>query len=143
MSDDFHESYQDFLARANREEESEMEKNFVDEANKALDNYEGMYRQGDLLFRRIPYVQDFPLGSMVERPNGNILEGEATGHIHRVKDNATAKVFETAAGLLFLSALAKTEIVHEDHATITLPAGNYEIIRQREYLPEAVRQVMD
>jgi hypothetical protein len=130
-----------------QKEKSEMEKGWIG-MTKEMQIKEpeevGMYRQGDLLFRRLPYVQDLPLGSMVERENGHILEGEATGHIHRVKDNATAKVFETAYGALFLAALAKTEIIHEDHATITLPAGNYEVIRQREYVPNEIpRQVMD
>jgi len=99
------------------------------------------WRQGDLLFRRI---EDLPLENLTERENGHILEGEATGHIHRLKDTVVAKVLETFAGLrMFIRAEKPAEIIHEDHDTITLPPGNYEVIRQREYTPEAIRQIAD
>lgn len=35
------------------------------------------------------------------------------------------------------------QIVHEEHATVTLPPGEYEVIRQREYAPEAPQWVAD
>ncbi|MGH9523996.1 MAG: hypothetical protein ACRD3E_15850 [Terriglobales bacterium] len=34
-------------------------------------------------------------------------------------------------------------IVHEEHAPIVLPPGDYEIVRQREYSPEEIRNVAD
>ena len=35
------------------------------------------------------------------------------------------------------------ELKHEEHATITLPPGNYRIRRQREWTAENVRIVAD
>jgi hypothetical protein len=32
---------------------------------------------------------------------------------------------------------------HQEHATIAVPAGNYRVIRQREYSPERIRRVED
>jgi hypothetical protein len=34
-------------------------------------------------------------------------------------------------------------VVHEEHAVVTLPAGWYRVVRQREYVPGAVRLVAD
>ena len=35
------------------------------------------------------------------------------------------------------------QVVHDEHATIALPPGKYRITRQREYSPEAIRNVAD
>lgn len=100
-----------------------------------------IYRQGDVLFKERACR---PAGKPVVRKNGEILEGEATGHIHRVSPNclATAEVYEID-GQLFLSSEEGISIVHEEHHTLQLPPGNYEIVRQREYSPEEIRNVAD
>lgn len=101
-----------------------------------------IYRQGDVLFVKIPKAGK----STKIRKNGHILEGESTGHIHRVADADLDKCELFDCGeQLFLNVLADggISIVHEDHATLELPAGNYEVIRQREYSPEAIHNVMD
>lgn len=101
-----------------------------------------MARQGDVLFVK---VKSIPKGGKV-RKSGHILEGEATGHIHRVAEAqlAEAEVLDCGAGL-FMSVTAEggVSIVHEDHNTIVIPPGNYEIVRQREYSPEEIRNVVD
>jgi hypothetical protein len=101
-----------------------------------------IYRQGDVLFkevRAIPRAQQ-----PRKRATGHILEGEATGHIHRVADLDAAEVLEVGEGL-FLNVTAEggVSIVHEEHDTLTLPSGNYEVVRQREYSPEEIRNVED
>jgi hypothetical protein len=100
------------------------------------------YRQGDLLFKQVKAI---PAGGKV-RASGHILEGEATGHIHRVVETqlAEAEVLDCGAGL-FMSVTAEggVSIVHEDHATLVLPPGNYEVVRQREYSPTEIRNVCD
>jgi hypothetical protein len=100
-----------------------------------------MYRQGDVLFVERACR---PSGKPVARKNGEILEGEATGHVHRVapKCLATAEVYEIE-GKLFISSEEGISIVHEEHLTLELPAGDYEIVRQREYSPEEIRNVTD
>ena len=34
-------------------------------------------------------------------------------------------------------------IIHEEHSTIKLPPGNFEIVQQKEYSPEEIRNVAD
>jgi hypothetical protein len=101
-----------------------------------------MYRQGDVLFVERLCV---PTGVKRIRKNGEILEGEATGHIHRVAQEclASAEVFEVENGLFMTVSEDGISIVHPDHNTLVLPPGNYEIIRQREYFPEEIRNVAD
>ncbi len=38
-------------------------------------------------------------------------------------------------GLYLRVGKSGVRIVHEEHTPITLPAGDYEVIRQREYTP--------
>ncbi len=102
-----------------------------------------MYRQGDVLFKEVKAI---PEGRRTKRLTGHILEGEATGHIHRVLESqiAEADVLECGDGLyLSVTAEGGVSIVHEEHGALTLPAGNYEIVRQREYSPEEIRNVAD
>lgn len=100
-----------------------------------------LYRQGDVLFKQVKAI---PKGEQKKRPTGHILEGEATGHIHRVAELEAAEVLEVGDGLyLNVSAEGGVSIVHEEHDTLTLPAGNYEVVRQREYSPEEIRNVAD
>jgi len=100
-----------------------------------------MYRQGDVLFVERACR---PAGNAVVRKNGEILEGEATGHVHRVSESclATAEVYEIE-GKLFVSSEEGISIVHDEHSPLELPAGNYEVVRQREYSPEEIRNVAD
>ena len=100
-----------------------------------------LYRQGDVLIRRI---NSLPKKKAVQRENGHILEGEATGHIHRLEDTTKAQVFEVGeAGLYLRVGPEGVRIIHEEHDPITLPPGDFEIVRQREYSPEAIRNVAD
>jgi hypothetical protein len=98
------------------------------------------YRQGDVYFKE---VKSIPAGGKV-RKSGHILEGEVTGHIHRIAELEAAEVLDCGEQM-FLSVTAEggVSIVHEDHKTLDLPTGNYEVVRQREYSPEAIRNVCD
>ena len=91
------------------------------------------YRQGDLLFVR---VGGLPAGS--EKLNHRVLaEGETTGHMHQIVEE-TAHLYEAGdeeGARLFVEAIKQSLVVHEEHATITLPEGVYEVVRQREYDP--------
>ena len=69
-----------------------------------------------------------------------LAEGEVTGHSHRVKGDAELYEHE---GTLFLRANDECQVVHEEHNTITLPKGDYEINIQREYEPKGWRYVSD
>ena len=102
-----------------------------------------IYRQGDVLIRRI---KSLPTPKAQPRLTGILAYGEVTGHAHRVEDLAQAEVLEVLKGgkRLFLRVAAEgVRIVHEEHAPVTLPAGNYEVEIQREYSPAEIRNVTD
>ena len=99
----------------------------------------GIYRQGDVFM--IP-ANDGPSDTPEDREGDIILaHGEVTGHAHRIKDTQ-AKTF-SIGGKRYLVVDRPTDVTHEEHATITLPQGRYEIRIQREYTPESIRNVMD
>jgi len=95
-----------------------------------------MHRQGDVLFVK---VADLP-PELVERKSDVVVEGEATGHAHRL---TAGQIWQTREGQLFLSAAGGASIVHEEHGPIELEPGYWQVIRQREYSPEEIRWVMD
>jgi hypothetical protein len=95
-----------------------------------------MFRQGDVLITRIARLPE----GMNERQSKIILAGEGTRHAHRLLQG---RVLEDERGALFLEVLQHTHVVHEEHNPLTLEPGYYQIIRQREYTPEAIRNVED
>ncbi|HZQ21683.1 MAG TPA: hypothetical protein VFA89_02690 [Terriglobales bacterium] len=90
-----------------------------------------LYRQGDVLLRQIASIPR----QAQKRNNGVLVEGEVSGHAHRVEDATRAEVWEVGDGLYLRVGKNGVRIVHEEHVPITLPAGDYEVIRQREYTP--------
>jgi hypothetical protein len=98
-----------------------------------------MWRQGDVF---IAPVRTIPRGARL-RPGGVLVEGELTGHSHRVADLRTAEVLQDG-DQLFLRVLADAAtIVHQEHGPISLSRGTYRVWGQREYSPEAIRRVLD
>lgn len=97
-------------------------------------------RQGDVLLRR---VRRRDLGKMetVAAVRGRLIlaRGEATGHAHAVAAERAA-LYRGAGGKFFLHLDGASRLEHEEHAPITLPAGFYEVIRQREYSPRDVNR---
>jgi hypothetical protein len=99
-----------------------------------------MFRQGDVLIRS---VKKLPKGERRKRQSGEVLEGEATGHVHRIAELNQAEVLEIGEDLFLSVGENGVSLVHEEHKPIVLPPGDYEITRQREYSPEAIRNVAD
>jgi hypothetical protein len=105
-----------------------------------------MYRQGDVLL--VPTAHSLTRAAvLVPRDRGRFVlaYGEVTGHAHAIH-SALAELFEERDGRLFLRVLAGVEqvrLLHEEHDAIVLPPGLYEVIRQREYSPGAIRYVLD
>lgn len=95
------------------------------------------YRQGDVLLIEID-----KLPKNVKKLNHRTLAyGEVTGHSHRAVDG---ELYEDETKNLFLQVAFPTEIIHEEHRPIELPAGNYAVIRQREYTKkDMTRLVVD
>jgi hypothetical protein len=71
-----------------------------------------------------------------------LVEGEVTGHAHRLVGEGTL-LHSASTDVLYLECEVPAEITHEEHQTITLPAGLYRVTRQREYTPAAPRRVVD
>lgn len=102
-------------------------------------------RQGDVLLQPIPRPRRLGDAKAADRGRHILVHGEATGHHHSVA--AAHACYYTsplaAEGLGVLEVLHETELVHQEHDPITLPAGFYVVRRQREYSPEAIRNVAD
>jgi hypothetical protein len=95
-----------------------------------------IFRQGDILFKKIEKIE-WRWNDLLN--TDIILMGEATGHAHRAV-NAELWGRETPR---FIIANDHTKIIHDEHHTINLPAGMYQIIRQREYGHFEIRDVQD
>jgi hypothetical protein len=106
-----------------------------------------IYRQGDVWIYAIPSGR-VGAGIRAAQPptkKGLILAaGEVTGHHHRipVEEMERAFLYATAnPGVRLLQVRSKpVSLVHEEHETLLLPPGEYEVRIQREYEPKAPRR---
>ena len=89
-----------------------------------------MYRQGDVLLKQ---VTELPEGTRNINTT-TIALGEATGHHHTFR-NGQVQVLEANA-ILFAVVAEPSQLTHQEHDTITVPPGTYEVVRQREYTPQ-------
>ena len=107
-------------------------------------------RQGDILLVKVGEAQASGKSQRVI-----IGHGEVTGHMHVLQAAETLNGDELAWQLFAetgewrgdgspqVAISQETQLVHDEHDTLTIPAGIYEIRRQREYEPEAPRYVID
>lgn len=86
-----------------------------------------MFRQGDLLFRKVDRI---PNGFSISK-DPVILRGEATGHKHELVNGVVFRAKYHRE--LYIEVLKSGRIIHEEHATLELPMGIFQVIRQREY----------
>ena len=99
------------------------------------------YRQGDVFLRKI---RSIPKGAKPCKARDGrfvLAEGEATGHAHTICELDGSLFIDE--NRLYLQTEAGCELLHEEHGPIQVTPGNFEIIRQREYSPEAIRNVAD
>lgn len=100
-----------------------------------------IYRQGDVLL-----IEDHPQEKNsvdIPRDQGRIVlaRGEVTGHAHVIAEHAVQ--FWDVNGVRFVDSPVPFAVVHEEHAPITVPAGTFRVVIQREYAPGAIRNVSD
>jgi hypothetical protein len=93
-----------------------------------------LIRQGDVLL--VPILEPMGAATRVldeagQPMAGLLVEGERTGHAHRLP----ARVYDTAGGERVLFLERPTEITHEEHGAIEVPAGWWRPVQQREYAP--------
>ena len=91
-----------------------------------------LWRQGDVL---IESVAEVPAKAM-PRTGRVLYEGEATGHKHRVEEEADTELFLLGDSLYLRVKSPQATIVHDEHGPITLTAGVYRLWQQREYRGE-------
>jgi hypothetical protein len=98
------------------------------------------FRQGDVLIEEITML---PQG-LRKLDHCILAEGEATGHMHIVRDVDAAAMFENGDGTeKFLEVFRNTLVVHEEHGPVFLAPGKYRVKQQREYHPDRIRKVQD
>jgi hypothetical protein len=101
------------------------------------------YRQGDVFI--VP-IEAIPAGAApVERDAGRVVlaYGEVTGHAHAIlSEDAILSAADDARFLRIVGTGAT--IVHEEHAPVALPPGEYRVVIGREWTDEmAARPVVD
>lgn len=98
------------------------------------------YRQGDVVLLGIKGIPAKAKKSKRSKRGIVLALGEVTGHAHVIKDDADLLITETER---FLRVHAETQLVHEEHSTLTLPPGDFRVVIQREYQPESIQSVRD
>ena len=112
------------------------------------------YRQGDVLIERI---SEIPKNAVSQKKAAEIIlaHGAVTGHHHRLETADPADWWKVGdisptldkpaaiGGEIFVSLASGGTVTHDEHGKIALPKGKYRITRQREYTPEAIRNVAD
>ena len=101
------------------------------------------YQQGDVLVKEVA----IPNGAKrVSAKNGKYVfaEGEMTGHCHSVVADKRIEMFEKD-GRMYVGVKEPANLEHQEHSTIEIPVGEYEISRVLEYdhFAEEARAVTD
>lgn len=106
-----------------------------------------MAAQGDVMFIR---VESIPVtATPASEENGHFIVAHSeTGHNHVVEaTNAQMLIDKTNEFIAYIKVSKETEVKHlrsfDTHESLLLVPGNYEIRRQREYVPEGFRRVAD
>lgn len=97
-------------------------------------------RQGDIYFTRVE-EGTIPEEAEVIK-DGIIARGESTGHTHMIS-NASQAVLMMVAGIAYIKAMQDCQIVHQEHGTIDLPAGEWQITYQKQYTPKGWNPILD
>jgi len=86
------------------------------------------YRQGDILFKKI---ETLPEGLKIKSDN-IVAGGEGSAHVHMLVNGELFQVEYSEQK--YIRTHEDTRLIHEEHLPIKLETGNYEVVRQREYL---------
>lgn len=109
-------------------------------------------RQGDVLLRKLSALPSGLLETVAPE-NGvyTLALGETTGHTHTIPAPG-ATMRRNSAGVRYMTIDELTTFDHQEHGTLPLPVGIYEVSHpnpkdlkatQREYTPEGLRSVGD
>lgn len=99
-------------------------------------------RHGDVYLVKVEQLpKDAKPQEAVVPAQAILAYGEVTGHAHRVKD-PTAKLWLDGTNT-YLTVEQVAQLTHEEHHTIVLEPGIYQVIHQVEYAPTEYRRVVD
>ena len=96
------------------------------------------YQQGDVLIKKVSNVMGKKLNHLT------LARGETTGHHHTITEG-DAELYEQN-GTLYLKVMSETAILkHQEHKTLEIPQGEYEIgiVREYDHFTEEARRVQD
>ena len=103
--------------------------------------------QGDLMILPVDEIPD-EAQELQTTGEHHVVAHSETGH-HHVLNAQKARVFTVAATAMAMYAkvLEQTELLHQrpydTHEALSIPPGNYQLLRQREGAPEGWRVVAD
>ena len=99
------------------------------------------FRHGDVFLREVAAL---PAEAVKAERSGDVIlaYGEVTGHAHRIK--STSVTLWNVGEQRYITVESPSDLTHEEHHTIELPVGTFEVIQQREYDDElSTRAVAD
>jgi hypothetical protein len=101
-------------------------------------------QQGDVLLRRVTI--DISKAEKVKRDKRGIVlaEGEVTGHFHGIENCEDAELIKIGEKML-LSVSKPVDLKHQEHGTITIEPGVWEVggVVEYDYFQEMQRRVID
>lgn len=101
-------------------------------------------QHGDVIIKRI---ESLPVGvnPIQRQPIGLVvMSGESTGH-HHVITKEGARLYELKGQMYLEVSAPDITITHEEHKSITIPEGIYEIgrVHEYDYFQEMERNIRD
>lgn len=100
-------------------------------------------RQGDVMLESISKIPD---GFKFKSNDPVVAHGEVTGHCHEIVLNEpelSVEMFVNERGEIVYNLPCTGYLKHQEHNKIILPKGVFFYTHQREYSPEAIRNVAD
>jgi len=96
-----------------------------------------IYRHGDLILKPVSHIP-----TDAKNVNSKVLAHGENGHTHELKGNC--QILETEQ-TKFIQANEPLELIHEEHKTILINPGFYELIKEQELDPykDVIRVVRD
>jgi hypothetical protein len=99
-------------------------------------------RQGDVFLERVEAEEAKGAEELEQQGRVILAAGEVTGHHHAVPLADAALLAKGAQR--FLKTNKRTALAHEEHERIELRGRTtFEVVIQREYTPEEIRNVLD
>lgn len=97
-----------------------------------------IYRQGDCMLLEVKALPEGAARQKVRGKKLTLLLGEATGHHHRfefVNTDHNVKLFHAGAAR-YVEVVKPARLLHEEHSTVDVPPGVYQIPVQVEWSDE-------